>query len=580
MSSADRAASVASPAALLVLNPSGQRTRVPITAVPFLVGRNSDNNLVLRDNRVSRSHFRILSENGGYAIEDLNSRHGTWVNGERVARRQLRNSDRIDFGVRESYQLTFTVEPGEINRILDKLTTSRPGSEGNHLEKLRSLVEVARALQNSLSTQEVLTAVVDAALAMTGCERGFLMLRKPPELEVVVARDRQGRPLEADELRVPTSVIQRALNSRRDLLSMSFDPLAAQGATPARSIMALELRSAVCLPLVRVQSGLSDETRMSTAAESTVGLLYLDSRVTAADLSPGSRELLQTLAMEASTILENARLLEDQRAKERIESELRVARSIQQDLLPVALPSEGWFRAAGSSLPATQVGGDYFDVRRLSPDLWAAVVADVSGKGVSSALLAGFLQGAFLMAAAQSSDIEGTLSRLNAFLLDRTRGEKYATVFYCTLDSSGRLSYANAGHCAPYLVSLEGRLRKLHTTGMPVGMLEEAVAQKVEAQLAPGDKLVIYSDGLTETENATGEFFDSERLRVFIRDHAREGAAALHESLLAAVDRFSEGGVIRDDVTLLVLEYAPGPDQLSVVSSQLSANAEEPATDN
>jgi sigma-B regulation protein RsbU (phosphoserine phosphatase) len=162
------------------------------------------------------------------------------------------------------------------------------------------------------------------------------------------------------------------------------------------------------------------------------------------------------------------------------------------------------------------------------------------------------------MAAAQSSDIEGTLSRLNAFLLDRTRGEKYATVYYCTLDSSGRLSYANAGHCAPYLVSLEGRLRKLHTTGMPVGMLEEAVAQKVEAQLAPGDKLVIYSDGLTETENAAGEFFDSERLRILLRDHARESAAALHESLLAAVDRFSEGGVIRDDVTLLVLEYAPG----------------------
>jgi phosphoserine phosphatase RsbU/P len=557
MPTAGSAESAPSPAALFVLNPSGQRTRVSIGVVPFLVGRSPENNLVLRDNRVSRSHFRILSEDGRYVLEDLNSRHGTWVNGERVARRQLRNSDRIDFGVRESYQLTFTVEPGEINRILDKLTTSRPGGETNNLEKLRSLVEVARALQNSLSTQEVLTAVVDAALAMTSCERGFLMLRKPSELEIAIARDRDGKALEADDLRVPTSVIQRALNSRRDLLSMSFDPLAAQGASAARSIMALELRSVVCLPLVRVQSGTSEETRMSTAAESTVGLLYLDSRAAPADLSAGNRELLQTLAMEASTILENARLLEEQRVKERIENELRVAREIQQGLLPVVMPSEGWFRAAGSSLPATQVGGDYFDVGQLSPDLWAAIVADVSGKGVSSALLAGLLQGAFLMASTQATDIEGVLSRLNAFLLDRTRGEKYATVFYCTLDSSGRLIYANAGHCAPYLVSLDGRLRKLHTTGMPVGMLEEAVAQKMETQLAPGDKLVIYSDGLTETENAEGEFFDADRLRVFLRDHARQGAAALHESLLAAMDRFSEGGVVRDDVTLLVLEYAP-----------------------
>jgi sigma-B regulation protein RsbU (phosphoserine phosphatase) len=94
---------------------------------------------------------------------------------------------------------------------------------------------------------------------------------------------------------------------------------------------------------------------------------------------------------------------------------------------------------------------------------------------------------------------------------------------------------------------------------MPVGMLEEATAQKVEAQLAPGDKLVLYSDGLTETENSDGVFFDSERLRVFLRDHARQGAAELHASLLAALDLFGEGGVVRDDVTLLVLEYAqPG----------------------
>src|SRR5215813_12060091 len=147
-------------AALLVLNPSGQRSRVVLEPVPFMIGRHADNNLVLRDNRVSRSHARISSSNGAYVIEDLNSRHGTWVNGERVARHVLRNSDRIDFGVRESYQLTFTVDHAEINRILDQFGgTAQPGGmPANNLVKLRGLMEVARALQNSLSTQEVLTA--------------------------------------------------------------------------------------------------------------------------------------------------------------------------------------------------------------------------------------------------------------------------------------------------------------------------------------------------------------------------------------------------------------------------------------
>jgi len=139
-------------------------------------------------------------------------------------------------------------------------------------------------------------------------------------------------------------------------------------------------------------------------------LLYLDSRVLPADLSAGNRELLQTLAIEASTILENARLMEEERAKTRIENELQVARNIQQGLLPVAMPVEGWFRAAGSSQPSTQVGGDYFGRETDHARVWAAVVADVSGKGVSSALLAGLLQGVFLMASLQPHDLEGMLA--------------------------------------------------------------------------------------------------------------------------------------------------------------------------
>jgi phosphoserine phosphatase RsbU/P len=548
------------PATLLVLHPSGQRTRIAIDPLPFLIGRHADNHLVLRDNRASRSHARIVAENGNYVIEDLNSRHGTWVNGEQVARHVLRNSDRIDLGVRESYQITFVLEPGEINRILDQFSHSSVAGdvEANNLAKLRSLVEVARALQNSLSTQEVLTAVVDAALAVTGCERGFLMLRKDAELETTVARDHNGRALEPDDLRVPTSVIRRALNSRRDLLSMSFDPMAEQSMRPEMSVAELELRSVVCLPLIHIRSGLSEETRISSAAESTVGLLYMDSKLSPADLSSGNRELLQTLAIEASTILENARLIEEERAKIRIEDELRIARGIQQGLLPMVLPSDGWFRAAGSSVPSTQVGGDYFDVREVAPDRWAVVVADVSGKGVSSALLASLLQGTFFMASGDSSHIESTMSRLNNFLLERTRGEKYATMFYCILDSSGLLSYSNAGHPAPFLVSPDGRLRKLHTSGMPVGMLEGAQFQMVQTQLTPGDKVVIYSDGLTEAEDAEGRFFDTERLRLCLRDNATRDAAGLHAALLHAVDRFTEGGMIRDDITALVIEYA-GP---------------------
>ena len=555
------------PAVLLVLDLSGERQRLDLNTLPFSIGRQAGNSLVLRDNRASRNHCRIVFENDSYVIEDLNSRHGTWVNGARITRHILRNADRIEFGVRDSYQITFSLERKEIRRLLEQLPSASQSGEdagkAQDLIKLRSLVEVARALQNALSTNEVLTAVVDAALAVTGCERGFLLLRstddRAADLAVTVARDKSGRQLNPEDLRVPSHVIQEALATRRDLLSMSFDPFDRQDVRPEMTVAQLELRSAVCLPLIRLRgsSGTSEATRNVSAMEDTVGLLYMDSRVAPADLSSGNRELLQTLAIEASTILENARLLEEERGKARMDDELRIAREIQQGLQPVSMPQTGWFRAAGSSKPSAQVGGDYFDVHQNSPESWTAVVADVSGKGVSSALLASLLQGTFLMASGDPLHIQPRMARLNEFLLERTRGEKYATVFYGILELSGLLSYANAGHCAPFLVSPEGRIRTLHTTSMPVGMLEEATFQMVQTKLAVGDKIVIFSDGLTEAESATGFFFDTERLRQCLRTHAAQSATELHAALLKAVDEFTEGGAIRDDITALVIEYAP-----------------------
>src|SRR6202162_5623315 len=402
--------------ALAVINPSGNRSRMPLDRLPFLIGRQGDNHLVLRDNRASRNHARIFSENGEYFVEDLNSRHGVFVNGERVKRHQLADSDRIDFGFQDSYRLVFTIEEDEIHRFMEQMA-GQAGTGANNLSKRRSLVEVARALQSSISTDDVLAAVVDAALSVTGAERGFLLLRKEEELEVTVARDQRGIPLGSSDLSVPRSLIHRALRTRRELLSMTFDPLGQEGVRPEMSVADLELRSVVCVPLVHVRTGTGSlQETIATSVDDTVGVLYMDSRGAAAGLSSRNREILQTLALEASTILENARLLQEEREKQRLEEELNVARTIQRDLLPNLLPCDGWFRAAGSSIPSRQVGGDYFDVRQIAPDAFACVIADVSGKGVSAALLAALLQGAFLLASEGPIEIENLMSRVNRFL--------------------------------------------------------------------------------------------------------------------------------------------------------------------
>lgn len=545
------------PAALTVVNPSGQKSRVPIDTTPFLIGRQSENQLVLRDNRISRTHARIVTDGGHYFVVDENSRHGLFVNGERIARRQLHGADTITFGFPDSYQLVFTQEEAEINKLLEHLNVGSSGTQtGGNLAKLRALVEVARALQSSLSTGEVLDAVVDAALTVTGSERGFLLLKTDDDLDIKVARDQRGGPLAKSDLKVPTKLINRALKQRRDLLSMNFDPDLADAAGPDVSVANLELRSVVCVPLVRVRTGVSQET-MHTSMNETVGLLYMDSRLSAADMSSGNRELLQTLALEASTILENARLLEEERAKQRLEEQLSIARTIQQGLLPRQLPKSGWFRAAGSSLSSHQVGGDYFDVIQFHPECWSIAVADVSGKGVGSALLASLLQGAFLRAAEDAQQIQDLLSSINKFLNERTQGAKYATLFYGTLDADGLLRWSNAGHCTPFLVHTDGRLEQLEATGIPVGLLDFSTYEVLTTRLDPGDKLVIYSDGLSEAENLAGEFFELDRIRQVLTANAAAGCTDLHTAMIRAVDQFTGGADQRDDVTLVVAEYQP-----------------------
>jgi sigma-B regulation protein RsbU (phosphoserine phosphatase) len=544
-------------ATLLVINPSGNRSRVSLSPLPFTIGRQAECHLVLRDNRASRNHAQIVEERGEFRIEDLNSRHGVVVNGLRVQGSQkLKSGDKIEFGVDESYKVIFTLEEEEIQRLMEQLTSpaTRTGAPSN-LGKLRALVEVARTVQSSLSTQTVLAAVVDAALTVTGAQRGFLLLLNGEQLETSVARDQRGANLDATDLQVPTRLILRALSQRRELLSMNFDLAHEAEGDPDLSTAALSMRSAVCVPLVHVRTGGSEETLVVNTKADTVGVIYLESRA-GSDLSAGDRELLQTLALEASTILENARLLEQERLRQKMDDELKIAREIQQSLMPRKLPQVGWFRAAASSIPSMQVGGDYCDVRRIAPDVWGIVVADVSGKGVSSALLASLLQGAFLAGGHAEMQIDDLMAHVNQFLLEQTEGEKYATVFCGLIRKGGHLKWSNAGHCPPLVLRKSGELVKLDATSMPLGMMEDAPFSVAELTLYPGDKIVAYTDGVSEAQNRKDQFFGTKRLELLMRAAAEESCEELIQVMMRAVESFTEGVPQGDDITAVVMEYA------------------------
>lgn len=555
------------PASLIIVDPNGQRSRVDVAPLPFHIGRQAGNDLVVRDSRASRIHARIVIENDGYTIEDHGSRHGVFVNGEKVTRKPLQSTDRIDLGISDSYHFFFALN-NDAEKLLQPTRTVESSvslssihgtsGPGQNLPKLRAVLEVARTLQRSFSLEDVLNSVVDAALAVTSTERGFLLLSEAGELHVRCARDKHSRALDPDDLRVPRRVIHRALRNRRELLAMNFDPTS--GDDPGSSVADLELRSVVCVPLVRIAAAAPESTQRLTVESETVGVLYLDSRSITADLSGGNRELLQTLAIEASTVLENARLLQEERVKQKMEEELNVARTIQQNLLPRSLPSTGWLRACGSSMASHQVGGDYFDVLPVSENCWAIIVADVSGKGVSSALLAALLQGAFLAASDDSSHLQGVLRRVNEFLTVRPEAEKYATVFAALLrrrsDGGCDGMYVNAGHCAPILMRPGAPLQTIETSTFPVGLVEGAEFKTQEFRMEAGDKLIAYTDGVTEAQNEAGEFFGVRRLNDIAKGMGTTSAQATHHAVRDAVAAFTKGAPQSDDVTLLVIEIA------------------------
>ncbi len=539
---------------IVVVEPNGVRREVPVTSSPFRIGRQAGSELMLRDSRISRQQAQLLSENGGWVLEDMGSRHGTFVNGEKVLRHELQAKDHIDFGMADSYKLIYLGEGATIEELVERVEAPAPEQAGSRgLYHLGVLLEVARTLGTGLSLEDVLTAVVDAAIQLTRTERGVLLLANPQdELQMMVARDAQHGTLRPDQLQVSQSVVKRVATTRRELIvSDTGEDAMGQNESVAR----LEIHTVVAIPVDKLPVIKTLDATISSHQGELLGVLYLDSHVPSTAFSDLDREVLRTLAREAATVIENARLFSDARAKARLDHEIEIASQIQRQLLPKALPNLPDVAVAGSTLSCHSVGGDCFDVIELGGGRHGFFVGDVSGKGISAALLATLLQGVFFTTAAMDIALAGIFSRVNQYLCERSGEDRYATVFYGILDKSGRFEYVNAGHVPPLLRRKSGALEGLGSANFPVGMFAEAEYQSARVQLDPGDYLVIYTDGVTEASNTRNELYEESRLRTILENFQGQGVDELTVAIQAGMKEFTEGAAQSDDVTLLAIQY-------------------------
>lgn len=532
-----------------------------------LVGRGPLADLELKDPAVSRRHALVSWAEERCFVSDLQSGNGTYVNGERVRDPvQLAEGDEVRIG---STCLEFrrSVERNRelsmVSRILlhdakpassstqfsksvvipmsGKRTTTGRASLAAELKSLQQRLDfvaevgktMARTLDEAVILGEVLRLVLEI---LPQADRAFVVLYDEETAKFVpcVARTRSGA---ATEIPASRTLLEEVVKKRHALLSTDIGQEGPFEA--ALSVRALDLRSVACVPLI--------------AEEHVYGVLQVDNsertkRFTEADLA-----VLVGISGPIAVSLVNARLHRELVDRELLEHDLALARRIQQRFLPKTLPEPAGYRFAVEYSPALAVGGDLYELMPLPDGRLAVAVGDVSGKGVSGALMMARLTSELRAAAVRRSSAAAVLEDLNEVVHSEATEGMFVTLLYGVLEpASGRFEFANAGHLKPILRHPDGRCGELSVApGAALGFKRPLRAAAYAVQLHPGDQMALYTDGLTEAANAGGERFEGRRVVEAMRaEGTPDGALA---AVLKAVREFLVERPLDDDLTLLCL---------------------------
>jgi serine phosphatase RsbU (regulator of sigma subunit) len=548
-------------AALEVTGPDGGRSVVRLDRTPFLIGRGAEtgNHLQLADRRISRQCAAIVYDGKAFRLEDRGQKRGLFINGQKSENgTALNDGDIVSFGMPDSYELVFKSSAAVLPELLDRLehvTSSEMAAGG--LRKLSLLLEATLQIHSHTPLETILGNMVDQTMMLTDADRGLLLEPGPDgALRVRIARQRGGHTVSAEGIEPSQTALRASIEQKRSIVTEDI-ALGDENLAAAQSIIAQRLRAVVVIPLFAMaQARGGHQTTDGTPRSTLLGVLYMDSRRPTA-FSKRERQILDARALEAGGVLENARLVELERERERLEREINIARDIQRALLPREFHPGRFFDVTGSNQSCLEVGGDYFDLFDLGEDRTAFVLADVSGKGLGAALMTTMLQGALSATIFGQSPAE-TFAHINRFLCDHAQVERYATMFFGILDSKGNLHYINAGHPSPVLLRKGAVTMPFPAACCPVGLIATQEFTSSEVKLQPGDTLVIFSDGVNEAMDPDQNEYGMERLKESVEKNQKDSLVDLQENILDGVRQFARGARQADDITVLLLKYTAG----------------------
>ena len=527
------------PSMLLLLVEGSSQNETVISHSPFTIGRLPDRDIVLSYPYISRTHAEIVYVNEHFHLVDCGSRSGSYVNGKRVDRHTLAPNDVIHLGSLDGPLIRFSSPQGSRSTLRNLLQQmqheSGPESE---LEKLSWFLEAARKLNDVGAVHEILVSLIETTLQLTHVERGYVYLKDPSgSLRLSVGRNAHGDPLEEDST-ISHSAIQRAIASASEFIVT--DTLSAEAGSPSLSMVAQSIRTVICIPL-RKRSA-----EQGIAEREILGMLYLDSRQQRGKLTRIDSDLLKNIATEAAVLVENTSMAHAEEAARHYREELSIAAEIQRGLMVVRIPKLPYARVNAHSVPCKEVGGDFYDVLAVESGLYV-IVADISGKGISAALLASTLQGLVHSQIQAGQPLSNIAMFANRYICDKSL-QKYATLILLKLTPDGFVEYLNCGHVQPLLHGLNG-ISLLTNGNLPVGLMPSAEYSSESIRMEPGERILVITDGVTEAEDSAGEFYGDERFQ----SSAMSGSSIAE--LFQQVQSFMSGAPATDDCTILEVCY-------------------------
>jgi len=524
-----------------------------------LLGRASTNDLSFPDDaRLSRAHLLFERRGDVWAIQDLGSKNGTFVNGLRLGQAQpIRAGDEISAGdlliqvlAHEEaavHKVEFVRDDApeiedphartvitDINQFLRRgVAVDTPGIVQRHME---ALVRAGRELAGHRPLDELFSLILDLSLSAVSARRGVLMLLEDGQLVP--------KAVKGENFRISKAVCDQVIGRRQSLLVK--DTQFEKALLESHSIAAESVKSLIAVPL--------------QTNNDVLGLIYLDMPHVIALFTDDDLALLTVMANVAAIRLEQARLILVEQAERLMQRDLDQAGEIQRGLLPLETPHLPGVEIAGFNQPCLTVGGDYYDFFTYPCGRLAAVLADAAGKGMAAALMMSGLHARTHILLEEPLPPADYLTRLNRATVGNCPQNRFITVAAVLFDpATGELRYSSAGHNPAMIVRASGEVEMLSETGLVLGILKIASYQDSVVQLHDGDTLVLYSDGITEAKRAgSDEEFGEERLRQVLAANAHCSPTELINAIIQAQTRFVDGAPNLDDATLVAIRRTAG----------------------